>query len=195
MKHNRFKELLCCLFGHDFNQRGSKTDEEKRIIYWSYEQCGTCGIRIVDETVLTDTVVDHTEDMSVVMDDEHYCKDELYYTMGMQMGDKAYSRAHEPTDAKSYTQVLHDENKIKVMSDELYHQIVLNDKNLSKAIKTAAGLSLTQRARSGEIRSQKYGKMHDEMHDEMNRETDEQMKDKMYNWLLEEQKGNRTDDE
>jgi hypothetical protein len=50
MELNRFKELCCVIFGHDWSQTGSTTDQESGIVLSSFKQCGSCGVRMVDET-------------------------------------------------------------------------------------------------------------------------------------------------
>lgn len=50
LKLNRFQELICVIFGHDWAESGSSKDQETGIVLSQYKQCGNCGIRIVDES-------------------------------------------------------------------------------------------------------------------------------------------------
>ena len=50
MEPNRFGELYCVLFGHEWNETGSYTDSETGIVLSHYKQCRRCHLRIVDES-------------------------------------------------------------------------------------------------------------------------------------------------
>lgn len=45
---NRFKEFICVLFGHNFNE--TCTEIEDGLILIETRKCGLCGISLVDES-------------------------------------------------------------------------------------------------------------------------------------------------
>jgi hypothetical protein len=50
MQVNRLKELYCVIFGHDWNESGSTTDPETKIVLEKYKRCQNCTLEIHDRS-------------------------------------------------------------------------------------------------------------------------------------------------